>query len=217
MPFLSRAAAAYIRLVFATTRWEVMGRENVDGLASNGLPAIYTFWHGRLLMMPCFAPQFTRMHVMISLHRDGEFIARTMRHFGFGLVRGSSSRDGGKAVRDSIKLLKKGENISITPDGPRGPRMHAQMGAVILARITGTPILPVTCSGSQGRLLKSWDRFFLLYPFGRAVLAYGPPVLVPLEATPEQCEAARQKLEESLNTLTAECDRKCGREPVLPA
>lgn len=217
MHLLSRIAALYIRLVFATTRWEVRGRENVDGLASNGLPAIYTFWHGRMLLMPCFAPQFTRMHVMISLHRDGEFIARTMLRFGFGLVRGSSSRDGGKAVREGIKLLKQGENVSITPDGPRGPRMRAQMGAVILARLTGMPILPVTCSGTRGKLLKSWDRFLFLYPFGKAVLAYGTPVLVPLDASPDQCEAARLKLETLLNELTAQCDTACGREAVLPA
>ena len=114
--------------------------------------AIYAFWHGRMLMMPFVRPSgpFT---VIVSRHRDGELISRTVGQFGISSSRGSTTRGGAWALKDIIRLAREGFNIAVTPDGPRGPRHVAQIGAVLAAKATGLPIYPVTYSARKKKLL----------------------------------------------------------------
>ncbi|MBT6828002.1 MAG: DUF374 domain-containing protein, partial [Rhodospirillaceae bacterium] len=92
-------AANYIRLVYVTGRWREEGREPALQLTSKGEPYIAAFWHGRLLMAPTGWDRRAPLSVMISQHRDGEMIARTVHHFGVTTVRGSTTRGGSKALR----------------------------------------------------------------------------------------------------------------------
>jgi lysophospholipid acyltransferase (LPLAT)-like uncharacterized protein len=178
---------------------------------------VVCFWHGRLLMMPCAQRPPMTYHMLISGHRDGQLIARTIGRFGSGVVAGSSSRGGALAVKQCIDLLAAGVAVGITPDGPRGPRMRAAGGAVEIARRTGVPMLPVTYSVTRRRILGSWDRFLLPLPFSRGVFILGEPIEVPANARSEALEAARVELERRLNAITAEADRLTGHAPVEPA
>ncbi len=207
----------YIRFAHATGRWRVIGGEAAQGRWDRGEPFILCFWHGRLLMMPYCWRRDRTIHMLISQHRDGQIIARTVGHFGIQTVAGSSSKGGAQALRAMVKALKAGDCVGITPDGPRGPRMRATDGVVNLARLAGVPIIPATFGATRGRVLGSWDRFLVAWPFGRGVIVWGDPITVARDADADALDAARARVEDSLNAITAEADRLTGRVPVEPA
>ncbi len=182
----------------------------VDRLWREGNNFIACFWHGRLLAMP-FAYRGKAGKVLISRHRDGEFIARIIRYFGLGAVRGSYGKRSVSQVREMLAELKKGTDIGITPDGPKGPRHQMKQGIVELARLAGRPIVPVTYSASRKKFFRSWDRFLLPYPFSRVFFVWGDPVYVPRDLPGDALERTRLEIESTLITLTETADRMaCG-------
>jgi lysophospholipid acyltransferase (LPLAT)-like uncharacterized protein len=209
-------AARYIRLTRLTTRFTERGRDRAEAHWRAGTPFILAFWHGRMLLMAPIWPRRTPMHMLISHHRDGEYIARTMDVLGIGTVRGSSSKGGTQALRAMLKALAAGECVGITPDGPAGPRMRASAGIVAAARLSGAPILPATFAVSRRRVLGSWDRFVVALPFGRGVYLWGEEIRVPRDADAAAMEAARRRVEDELNRITAEADRLMGHAPIPP-
>ncbi len=210
-------AANYIRLVFATGRWEVVGGDIPAALWDQGRPFILAFWHGRILMMPYCWRREQPINMLISQHRDGQIIAATVGHFGIRTVAGSSSKGGLAALRAMKKALKSGECVGITPDGPRGPRMRASDGIVQLARLSGVPILPCSFSVSRRKVLGSWDRFILALPFARGVFVWGRPITVPSDASAEQMAELRGAVEDGLNAVTRTADLGLGQSPIDPA
>lgn len=209
--------ACYIRLVFATGRWQVIRGDIPARFWDEGRPFILAFWHGRLLLMPyCWRPG-AAMNMLISHHRDGELIAKTISHFDLGTVRGSSGKSGAGALRQMVRTLKAGGHVGITPDGPRGPRMRANAGAVTVARLAGVPIIPAAFATSRRTVLGSWDRFVIAKPFARGVFVWGEPLSVAPDADGPALEAARAELEASLNAVTEEADRLVGQTAIAPA
>lgn len=220
--FAADAIAFYVRLVRNTTRWDIRGAEHPEAFWSENRPFILTFWHGRLLMIPPTWRSDRRMHMLISQHRDGELIARAMDPFGIGTVRGSAAKAGKKdkggsgALRVMVRQLKLNEYAGFTPDGPRGPRMRASTGVIAAARLAKVPILPVTYAVKRRRVLNSWDRFILPWPFNRGVYLWGEPIDVHSDTT-ESPEQAALRLETIMNGLCDEADRLCGHAPIAPA
>jgi lysophospholipid acyltransferase (LPLAT)-like uncharacterized protein len=210
-------AAFYMRLVYATNRWRRVRYEVVDRLLAAERRVVVCFWHGRLLMMP-FARRGPRpYHVMISGHRDGKFIARTVARFGIGTIVGSSSRQPAKTLRKAAKLCRNGSFLCITPDGPRGPRMRAAPGAVMTAELADAVLLPVGYATSRRWAIPSWDRFVIPFPFGRGVFVAGDAIEVPRRLDEAGRESLRRRLEEALNAVTAEADCLMGHRPMDPA
>ncbi len=209
--------ARYTGLVYATSRWQTLGREEADALLRAGRPFIAAFWHGRLMMAPQGWRAEPVMHVVVSRHRDGESIARAVRHLGVATIRGSRTRGGAAALRASLRLLREGGYLGITPDGPRGPRMRVQPGIIALARLSGVPILPATYAVSRRKVAGSWDRFVIALPFSRGVYLWGQPIHVAADADEAAMERSRLLLEERLNALTADADRMVGAAPIEPA
>lgn len=198
----------YVRLVWMTSKWEILGKENPDPYWEQNKPIIACFWHGRLLMM--FKSWFGqhKLHMLISNHPDGQIIARTTQNFGYGWIAGSSNKGGRKAVLSILKTLKKGDSIGITPDGPRGPRYQASLGVIQMARLGNVALLPISYSSTRGTFMKSWDRFFLPLPFSRGVFIYGP--MIEVINSSKSDEELREELEKSLNDLTRQADLYCG-------
>ncbi len=145
IPFL---AAVGIKGLAKTMNISVVGAETVEVFSHKKQPVIIAFWHGRQLMMP-LAYRGQSASILISQHRDGEMIASIMQKFGFGAVRGSSSRGGMNALRNLIRAGRQGQDLVVTPDGPRGPACHVQMGVIALAKLTGFPIVPLTFACSK--------------------------------------------------------------------
>jgi len=215
--FLCWLGAQFIRLVRSTGVWQVEGGQIPHALWRENKPFILAFWHGRIMMMPYCWPRNTTIRMLISQHRDGQFIARTVSHFGIDTVAGSSSKGGSAALRSMLRALKQGECVGITPDGPRGPRMRASDGIVHVARMSGVPVIPCGFSAKRRKVLGSWDRFTVAFPFSKGVFVWGEPVTVPSDATPEQLEEARLAIENGLTRVTQSADRLMGHEPVEPA
>jgi lysophospholipid acyltransferase (LPLAT)-like uncharacterized protein len=151
-------------------------------LWASARPAIYAIWHGQILMVPFVTERLGRsrgtraIHVMASRSRDGELLARVVRRFGFGAVRGSSSRAGARALRLLARRVRAGHDVAITPDGPRGPAGQAQPGVVVLADLTRAPIVPVAFAACPVWRLPSWDDFEIPGPFARGAIVFGPPL-----------------------------------------
>lgn len=214
----ARAAGLYLKLVHRTTRWQQEMPDETRALLTGDSPFIAAFWHGRMVMMRTAWPGRPRdFHMLISEHTDGQMIARGMQHLGFSTISGSSRRGGLTALREMGRRLTEGAAVGITPDGPKGPRMRAKAGVIAAARRAGVPILPVSGAASRSLLLGTWDRFCLVFPFGRGLLLWGSPITVPVGTDNATVEEARVALEQQLNRLTAEADRRCGRPLVEPA
>lgn len=137
---------------------------------------IYTFWHNRMLI-PAYTHMNQLIHVLISQHRDGEYIARVITRLGFGTIRGSSRRGGMKALKEAVAISKE-YDIAITPDGPTGPKEIVKDGALYLALKTGKPIIPGVFIMKSKWKLKSWDNFMIPKPFSPVKMIYGKPILV---------------------------------------
>ena len=206
--------AGYIRLVHATSRWQVVGGEYPQAFWDAGQPFIVAFWHGRLLMTPPAWKRSVPIHMLVSQHRDGRLIADTIGHFGVQIVTGSSSKGGVAALRSMLKLLKTGKCVGITPDGPRGPRMRASEGLQAVARLAGVPIVPLAYSVTRRKTLRSWDRFIVPWPFSRGVYVWGAPITI---AKDDDADATRRVIEAALTAVADEADRLTGQPTIEPA
>ena len=201
-----RFYSSILRLLSLTIRKKVLSPDRPQKFWGQGQPIIAAYWHQRLLMMP-FLPRQGRVGMMVSQHRDGEFIARAVKLFGIDSLRGSTTRGGLSALRGMIRFYRTGANLAITPDGPQGPKHVVQVGVVELARQTGAPILPVTYGASRKKVFNSWDNFILPLPFCRVVYIWGEPLFVPSDTDRKGLEEKRLLLQDRLRQITEEADR----------
>lgn len=204
--FFAFLLSLYIRLVYVTSRKTRHIAEGAKPYMRGENNAVFAFWHGRMMLLPAFCPPGRKMHVLISLHRDGLLISKAISHFGQDTVSGSSSRRGGQAMMEIVRLLKDGDNISITPDGPRGPTQVAAAGTAAIAKLTGKPVLPVTFSSTRHIRFKSWDRFMLALPFGHIAFFVGSPIVLSRDADDAQEETCRKQIEDAMNQLVEQAD-----------
>lgn len=204
-------ASIYIRLVHSTGRWRINGDGLPNTLWDTQKPFILCFWHGRLLMMPKIWRHGVPIHMLISQHRDGELIARTVAHFGIRWLAGSSTRGGGAALRTMLKALKAGDCVGITPDGPHGPRARVSPGIISVAKLSGCAIIPATWSADRAWTIRSWDRFMVAKPFANGVFLWGEPLEIPRDADEHAQERLRLELETRMNALSSQADASVGR------
>ena len=203
--FLIRAADLafflLIKLIGRTIRWQVEGWENWEAATRDGQVPIYTFWHNRVFLSTYFW-QKRRIVVMTSQSFDGEYIARFIQRFGYGAARGSSTRGAVGAVIEMARLMRAGLSTAFTIDGPKGPRYVAKMGAVLLAKKTGQPILPFTISAQRlWEAKRSWDGFQVPLPFSRARVDIAPPIYVSADTNDDGLEAKRDELQTALENI----------------
>jgi hypothetical protein len=155
--------------------------ESMNRCRSRGENAIYVFWHRRLFYMGYLRlKHFSSMKVwiLVSQSRDGTRIGKVVEKMGIPYIQGSSTRGGAAAFMNLVRMLKAGDSVAITPDGPRGPRGLVQKGVISLARMTGRPIIPVSYNVSRCFELTSWDRFVIPVPFAKVSIASGEPVAI---------------------------------------
>lgn len=190
-----------INLIGSTIKFEVGGWENWEAASRAGKLPIYTFWHNRIFLSIYFW-QKRGIVVMTSQSFDGEYIARFIQRFGTGAARGSSTRGATGAIVEMVRLMRAGCATAFTIDGPKGPRYVAKMGAVLLAKKTGHPILPYTIAARKfWEVKKSWDRTQVPKPFTRARVLIAPPIYVPADADDALLQAKRDELQQALESL----------------
>lgn len=197
---LAALGGAGLDAIMGSCRYETEGDEHYARFHREGKPVVFTLWHGRLLPAT-YHHRGEGVVTLVSLHRDGEYITRAVRRWGYVAVRGSSSRGGLEALRELIRHVKQGRSLAITPDGPRGPFQKMKPGPAIIAQRTGAPIIPVAAAASRGWFFGSWDRFLVPQPFARCRIAYGEPVFVPRDADEARIQATMDEVERRIGAL----------------
>jgi lysophospholipid acyltransferase (LPLAT)-like uncharacterized protein len=195
-----------INLIGLTARFEIIGWENHDKAEQNGGLPIYVFWHDRIFLTTYWWRK-RRIVVMTSRSFDGEYIARFIQRFGYGAVRGSSTRGGVGAIIEMARLMRAGCTTAFTIDGPKGPPYVAKMGAVLLAKKSGHPIMPVTMALARYWKAPSWDRFQIPRPFTKARVYVAPPIYVAADADEQTLTAKRDELQQVLDDLNRQTDQ----------
>jgi lysophospholipid acyltransferase (LPLAT)-like uncharacterized protein len=207
---VSRIGGGVLGALLATSRYAVVeGEREYESSWGARRPAVYVLWHGRLLPTAYFH-RHRGLATLISRNRDGEYIADTVRRWGYTIVRGSSSRGGDRALREMLRVLGAGMAIAITPDGPRGPRQKMKVGPLRAAQLAGVPVYPVTAGAASAWHFGRWDRFLVPRPFTRIHIAYGRPLTIPPGAGAEELEGYASELEVRLNDLTRRVDESVG-------
>ena len=206
----------FVRLVGLTNRVVEGSAQFSGGAYAEFEPGIIALWHGQHLLTPAYYPKGRPLVAMVSRSADAELNALMIEKFGIEAVRGSGGRDsarhldkgGAKALIALKRSLTAGKNVAMIADIPHGTPRDAGLGIVLLARLSGRPILPAAIATSRRKVLeKSWDKTTINLPFGRCAIILGTPVQVPANADEAEMERKRQELTASLNAATAEAYR----------
>ncbi len=206
--------ASLLRLLGSSWRLRLSGADPFRA----GRPFVAVAWHQGVLVA-AFVWRDRRLAVPVSRSRDGDLMDAALRHLGFAeSPRGSSSRGATTLLRSLIRRARRGEQIAVLPDGPRGPARQVKPGVIALARTTGLPLVPVGIAARPALRFASWDAALCPLPFARVLCRYGEPLLVPMDARGDSLEAWCQKLADRLDRLNLEVEDALaeGRRPRIP-
>ncbi|HEX5010271.1 MAG TPA: lysophospholipid acyltransferase family protein [Planctomycetota bacterium] len=143
---------------------------------------LYSIWHSDIWTMMS-AMLGEDVCIMVSEHRDGEFMARIAHRLGWTTVRGSSTRGGARALLELARTGREGQgDMLLTVDGPRGPARVVKEGLVFAASRMRLPVVPVGVAVERAWRLGSWDGHFVGKPFTRVRVAFGAEIRVPPDA-----------------------------------
>lgn len=173
-----------LRALSKTWRYRAINDQPVKDLRKAGTPILFALWHGQMLPLLWYHRN-QGVAVVVSEHSDGEIIARILEWMGYRLIRGSTSRGADRALLGIVRTLKDGNDVAITPDGPRGPARQFAQGAIVAANRAKAPVVPALAHVDRAWILSSWDGFVIPKPFARITIAYGPPTYVEAATTRE--------------------------------
>jgi lysophospholipid acyltransferase (LPLAT)-like uncharacterized protein len=192
-----------IQLWVRTLSFELEDRGGVVQ-AGRDDPFIFAVWHNRLLLLPSIFRRFLSPRpaaALISASGDGDLLAALVERFGYGTIRGSTSRKGASALMRLAEVFAGGTHIVITPDGPRGPVYQLGQGVIFLAQKCDAAIVPANMEYSSCWRFKSWDRFILPRPFSKVRVIFGVPLRIAATPTPEDFESERLRLQGAMMSL----------------
>lgn len=189
------------------------GREYLER-EQNGPGAIFVVWHD-VMFFPMYLFRDKGVGVIVSQSRSGQVAAALWRLYGWPTTWGSTKgQQGVPALRKGISILKSGQSLGFTPDGPLGPRHCAQPGVVYLAASSGAPVFPLGVGISRAWRLGTWDRQVIPQPMSHAHLHLGEPIHVPREGARSDVELWREKIERAMLDATAIAQARCGAEDL---
>ena len=209
---ISWAGYLVISLIGRTLRFEYSSEPGSEVAGAYPPDAVIgPFWHRAVIPATWFF-RGRGIAVMTSRSFDGEYIARIIERFGFVAVRGSSSRGGSGALLGMNRTLAGGHIAAFTIDGPRGPRFVAKPGPVMLARMSGAPILCFYLACDRPWILRSWDAMMIPRPFSKVHVRWTKLIQVPPEATDEQMNDCHRQMQESLERARHDAVAALGAE-----
>lgn len=210
-PLATAAGAAALRLLGRTWTLRRVDTADFDRRIAGGERCIFALWHARMLPL-IYAYRGLGVAALVSRSRDGELITGVIERIGYVAARGSSSRGGQEGFKELVRFAEQGRSLTLTPDGPRGPREVVKPGLVRLASHTGLPVLPVASASRRPWVLRSWDGFRVPRPFARVWISYGDAVQVPAGLDEAGVEVWRRRLEEAMTANTRRLSRVAGEE-----
>jgi hypothetical protein len=207
-----RLVAAFIWVTGLTWRFEVLAEEGVTPVLFGERPGaeIYCFWHQCVL--PCTVYfRHSRAVILISRSFDGELITRVLKLFGYGAVRGSSSRSAREGLLGLRRVIESGRTAIFTADGPLGPIYRTKMGPIKLAQMTGAPIGAFHLEPEHAWTMRSWDHFLVPKPFTRIAVSWAQWTRVPADLSEEDFKAKREELNAAIERARLRAYEHFGR------
>jgi 3-deoxy-D-manno-octulosonic-acid transferase len=218
--FAGRTLARYMRFVHRSSRVILEPADARERLVMANHPFILAMWHGQFLMMPLLHTGGIQVSAILARHGDAEALGQVLSEFNIKLVRGSGAglrqkdRGGVYALRTALKVIKEGSTFSMTADVPGGAARQAGSGIVVLARLSGRPILPFAVASSRFLALNTWSRMTINLPYSKLAYVIGDPIWVPADADEETVERLRLEVEAALNTVTKRAYQLAGADPA---
>ncbi|MFP4236890.1 MAG: lysophospholipid acyltransferase family protein [Desulfonatronovibrio sp.] len=199
--------ATYSILTMLTRAWSLTlnySRVNYDPvlkLRRKKHPVVFAIYHGEMFPLCCLHAN-EEITVVVSRSRDGELISSVLKKMGYNLARGSSSREGLRALRSAARRIKNNNGeVVFTVDGPRGPRHVAKPGIIHLASRSRAYIVPARVSMSTRHVFKSWDKFSLPWLWSGCRVIYGTPYKVPVKLNSQKIQEHTSQLDQKLQLL----------------
>lgn len=203
----------YVRLVQLFSWTKYVNKNSLIDFLKTGKPVIIVFWHSRSMLMTKIWPKKYPVYGIFSTHSDGRIIANIYNALGVKniLTSSKSTISAKEVVLKSLRLLKNGASVGLTPDGPLGPAQTFATDSVFLfAKASGAPIVPLYVSASRARFLKTWDKYMLVKLFSRSIIEVGDFVYVDRKASLKKIEEIKQNLTSIMRKKTKELDKKMG-------
>jgi lysophospholipid acyltransferase (LPLAT)-like uncharacterized protein len=215
--FLAPLAYFLVRSYLLLVRIRVLNEDTVLQYLQTGRKAIGAIWHQRFFGVIGYARKFSKFSpsAMISMSRDGEWIAQVALRLGIRPVRGSSTRGGKEALAAMVRDLAQNQVAIHGVDGPQGPKGEVKAGLIRMAQLSGAAIIPIYISVDRAWITRSWDRFLIPKPFSRILVRFGEPVFVPENMESETFEATRLDVEKKMIQGHAQDDLNWGWERPL--
>lgn len=217
-PFILQAAAwflaKYMHFIFKTNRWQFLHRTNIEQYWASKTPIMVCFWHNRLGMMAFSWQSEIPFHMLISGHPDGQVIAGGVSYHGIQTIAGSTNKGATDAIRRLLRVLKLGQAVGVTPDGPRGPRFSINPGLINIAKKAGVDILPMSYSTSRRIVIPSWDRLIVPLPFGKGIFICGEPIKSSTITNDAALNEACDNLQQQLTAISNYADNLCGHDGI---
>jgi lysophospholipid acyltransferase (LPLAT)-like uncharacterized protein len=199
-------AAGVVRSWMSTLDYRVAYYdENIDP-AKPGYSGkkIYVFWH-EYILFPLYLRGHCNLTMLLSRHSDADMLDRAAHYLGFECVRGSTFRGATAALREMAEAAER-MNLTITPDGPRGPRRRLAQGPIYLASRLGLPLVAMGFGYDRPWRTPTWDKFAIPRPFSRARAVVSPEIRLPADLDRDGIEHYRQQVDRILNRLTLEAE-----------
>lgn len=204
-------AYGFARLLGATLKIKTVGYDRYEKLETGQL---FVGWHGKTFV-PAMLFRGRGVWTLISHSHDGDMQNTIFGWLGFSTIRGSTGRGGARAIVESIRVLKKGGTIAFTPDGPRGPSGIVQGGIMLIGKKSGAALIPVGVSANRCWNVPTWDRYMFPKPFAKCLVIFGDPIYLSKDASQEEVELAREKLEQATHKIQAEADSEMGHTSTV--
>ena len=181
----------------------IVNDEVIKKLDSENNNYIMAFWHGTMLL-PWYLHGKPNCAALISKSKDGDLLAKILKHWNYNVVRGSSSTGGDIALAIIIDFAKNDYSVTITPDGPRGPAHKFKAGAVIAAKKSGVPLILAGIGYQKSKVLSNWDKFEVPHFFSKVKIIYSEPIFIEANLSYEETSNKIIDCENKLNELQRE-------------
>ena len=198
-----------LRVFWSTCRvHKVIGAEHLQAQIDADRPTLIVYWHQMHLFCSYYLLRQIRrglkLGFLVSPSVTGEVPTAIARRWGAEVIRGSSTRSGGKALRDMYAFVaQQGVSLVTTADGPKGPLHKFKPGAILLSRMTKAPIILMAYATEHGKHWSSWDEFIVPRPFSRIAVAISEPIVAPRDISTDEIPRLQAEMEDTMASLIA--------------